>query len=598
MIGTILFRHSRTKVSALLLLLCLSAVTLVAPRTASLSSSGATRSFGFSQGQPSVTFTGLRHYGRVEGTAVVPVTASDDVGVSRVELYVEGQLISAVDIVPNLPLVVVPFVWNTLTVANGKHILIAKAFDAAGNSETKAIILTARNFSSPTPTPTPTPSPSPTPTPPTGNNITINPSVTYQTMSGWEATSQAGQLEAVSWNVYRNSLLDQAANDLGVNRIRVELVSSVENPTDYYAQWRAGQITTSQYLAKRYEIVNDNADPNVVNVGGFKWSSLNEVFDDLVIPLRQRLQARGETLWVSICYVDFGPSTFEHKTNPAEYGELVRAAYNHIQTRYGFPPDSWEVILEPDTTAAAWSSVQVAQAINAAGQRLTAGGFSPRFIAPSTTSAANTPGYIDQIAQTPGAMQYVTEFSYHRYCCASDEILQMIANRAVQHNKQVGMLEWIGADYNTLHQDIKLARASSWQQYTLAFPGVPDNGAQYYLINESNPSNPVITLGSRTKILRQYFKFIRSGARRIQAMTGNASFDPLAFMNPDGKYVVVVKASSSGTFNVHNLPAGTYGIKYSTGTQYDVNSADVSIGSGQSVPATIPASGVITIYRR
>lgn len=610
---------------------------------------------------PTVQFIGLRHYVRISNQIAIQVQANDDVGISRIELYIDGVLFDTHNIVPNTPNALVTFIWNTTITPNGKHLLQAKAFDVAGNVQTATLVVLNHNTSTSLPTPTATLTASPssiisgqsatltwtttnatsvtinqgigtvlsngsltvspsvnttytltatnstgfvtktanvTITPLTGNNIIVLPAIRYQTMGGWEATAQAGQLESPAWDNYKNALFDQAVNDLGLNRIRAEITSGAENPVDYFAQWRAGQITISQYSAKVYEIINDNSNPNVINPNGFKWSQLDSTIDTIVLPMRQRLQARGETLWLSINYVDFGSSTFEHKNNPSEYAEFVLATYQHLQSRYGFVPDSWEVILEPDTSSASWSATQVAQAIKAAGDLLVANNFTPNFVAPSTTDTGNASVYIDQIAQTPGAMQYVGEFSYHRYSGASGTTVQNIASRATQYNKRTAMLEWIGADYLTLHDDLKTGRISSWQQYTLGFPNEPDNGAQYYLINDTNQNNPTLTIGSRTKLLRQYFKYIRGGAQRIEALTGNSSFDPLAFINTNGKYVVVVKANSGGSFSIQGLPAGTYGIKYTTNSQYNVDLTDITIGAGQSLTTNIPATGVITIYAR
>jgi hypothetical protein len=558
------------------------------------------------QTRPSVSFTGLRHYERVNNQVSITVNASDDIGVSRVEIYLDGVLLYTNPVSPAAISTVVNFSWNTLLVANGKHMLVAKAYDAAGNSQTAVVVIICVNASlnpTPTPTPSPTPSVTPTPTPtplpsPTGNSIVLNPSIQYQVMGGWEATGEAAQFYSAAWNNYKTALVDQAVNDLGLNRLRVEVTSGAENPVDYFAQWRAGQISESTYNSKRYEIVNDDSDPNSINASGFKWSQLDATIDGLVVPMRQRLQARGETLWVNICYVDFGSSTFEHKNNPSEYAEFVLAAYQHIQSKYGFVPDSWEVILEPDTGTAAWSALQVAQAIKAAGDRLTAAGFTPNFVAPSTTNAGNAPIYVDQIAAIAGAMQYVGEFSYHRYCCATTTVLQGLSSRALQYNKRTAMLEWIGADYNTLHEDLKLGRNSTWQQFTLAGPlsWGPDSGDRYYLVDDTNVSSPVITMGSRTKFLRQYFKFVRSGARRIDAASGNVNFDPLAFINTNGKYAVVVKAAANGSFTILGLPPGNYGIKYTTSSQYNIDQTDVTVNSGQGLTTSIPAAGVITVY--
>ena len=533
------------------------------------------------QTTPTIRFIGLHHYSRTYNQVPLAVGASDDVGVSRVELYVDQILFATNNVSPNLTNVLVYFNWETAS--SGKHSLQAKAYDAAGNVQTTTLIVLTRDI-----------------TQPAGNNISVIPSIRYQTMQGWEATDQAAQLYSPAWNNYKNSLLDLAVNDLGLNRIRLEIKSGTENPTDYFTQWRNGQITETQYKAKQYEIINDNSDPDSINPNGFKWEQLDNSINSIVIPMRQRLQARGESLWVNLNYVDFGSSTFEHKTSPAEYAELVLATYQHMQSTFGFVPNAWEVILEPDTSTANWSASQVAQSIKAAGDKLVANGFTPNFTAPSTTNAANAPLFIDQIAQTAGAMPYVGEFSYHRYCCASDAVLQNIANRGLLHNKRTSMLEWIGADQATVHQDIKQGRNSSWQQYCLAGPTSwgPDVGDRYYIIDDSNTAAPIITMGSRTKFLRQYFKFVRTGAQRVEALTGNTNFDPLAFVNTNGKYVVVVQALTGGSFNVSGLPAGTYGVKYTTASQYNIDSADIALATGQQLTANIPSSGVITIYAK
>jgi len=72
----------------------------------------------------------------------------------------------------------------------------------------------------------------------------------------------------------------------------------------------------------------------------------------------------------------------------------------------------------------------------------------------------------------------------------------------------------------------------------------------------------------------------------------------MSFINTNGKYVVVVKVVGGQSFNVLSLPAGTYGIKYTTDTQYDFNLPDQTIAAGGMVTTNIPTTGVITIYAR
>ena len=437
--------------------------------------------------------------------------------------------------------------------------------------------------------------------------ITIDPSVSYQTMVGWEAVAQAGQIAEVSTvtnrsNVnpafpnYKNALFDSAVNDLGLNRLRLELRSGLENTVDYSERYTNGQINFNDWKAHRYEIINDNNDPQVINPNGFKFFELDFNVENVVIPFRQRLAARGEKLYLNLCYVDFAASAFEHKTLPEEYAEFVLAAFLHMRDKYGFTPDAFEMILEPDTNAN-WSAAQIGNCLAAAGNRLRANGFYPDFVAPSCTSMFNSLTYFDQLIQIAGVTQFISEISYHRYAGSTDSALQGFASRGVQYNINTAHLELIGANQNDLHADLTIANASSWQQFALAFSlGGNDDGSAYYDINDSNPNSPTMTMGSRAKFLRQYFRFIRNGALRIKATTSSDTFNPAVFVNTDGKFVAVVKTFAGGNIALQGLPAGTYGVKYTTPSQYDIDAADITIAAGQALNTSIPRDGVITVY--
>jgi hypothetical protein len=440
-------------------------------------------------------------------------------------------------------------------------------------------------------------------------DIIINAKVTYQTMSGWEADSFSGQwLESntlgiskvnPSFALYKDQLFDSAVNDLGVNRIRLGIRGGVENnAANYFTQYINGQITDKQLNQYRNKPVNDNDDPGVVNAAGFQWAELDYKINNIIIPLRQKLAARGESLFVNVCFVASSPLSFDHSNNPQEYAEFVLATYQHMQSTFGFFPDAWEVILEPDATGAQWTQVKVANAVLAAGDRLVVNGFNPNFVVGSAVNHNLANGYFDTTMTRLGAAKYnyVGELSYHLYGGQDDTARANTAARMASYGVGSGMLEFIGATYNILHKDLKIANITAWQQFTLGSYFGTDDGSMLYFINQSNPNAPVVTIGSRTKFLRQYFKFIRRGAVRVGATTNNANFDPVAFRNTNGKQVVVVKAASGGSFNIQGLPAGTYGIKFTTASQYDVDAAPVTISAGQLVVTSIPAAGVITVY--
>ncbi len=105
-------------------------------------------------------------------------------------------------------------------------------------------------------------------------------------------------------------------NELGLDRVRVELMSGLENPVDWFTQFRNGQISVATYKQHWYEIVNDNSDPFSINPAGFQWAALDYKVDNIVTGMRQLLAARGEQLYVNLNYVDFATSDIRALLEP------------------------------------------------------------------------------------------------------------------------------------------------------------------------------------------------------------------------------------------------------------------------------------------
>jgi hypothetical protein len=430
-------------------------------------------------------------------------------------------------------------------------------------------------------------------------DIRIDPSRTFQTIVGWEAHGQAGEDDDADFPLYADALIRVAACDLGINRIRLEVQSGLENPTDHYLRMRNGEIGYEEFKCLRWTAVNDNADPNAINPGGFNWTLLDRRMERVVLPLREALAERGERLYINLTYVSFikqcSISTYLHD-DPAEYAEFLLAAFQHMKSRWGVIPDGLEIILEPDNSY--WDGTDIGRAIAKTGAVLAANGFHPDFIGPSTASMSAALTYLDAMVAVPGTRNYLTEFSYHRYSGVSAATLQQIASRAEQYDLRTAMLEKLDAAYTALHEDLKLGSVSAWQQFALAFRGDGSHGNVYLGIDRSDPSRPRVIYPELTRFLRQYFQFVRPGAQRIDAVTAKPAFDPVAFVHPNGRYVVVVKAASGGNFTVEGLPAGRYGITYTTESEFDVDLPDVQLAASESLPASIPAAGALTIYQR
>ena len=82
---------------------------------------------------PAVSFNNLADQQVVNGVITVSATATDDLGVQRVEFYVNGTLVSTDMTFPY------QFVWDTSSLANGPYTLAAKVFDTANQVTTSQI---------------------------------------------------------------------------------------------------------------------------------------------------------------------------------------------------------------------------------------------------------------------------------------------------------------------------------------------------------------------------------------------------------------------------------------------------------------------------
>jgi uncharacterized protein YjdB len=439
------------------------------------------------------------------------------------------------------------------------------------------------------------------------NVVTVQPAVQYQTMSGWQAAGQNGWLDCdpVAFSRYKAEVSDRLVNELGIERLTTALRSGSENTRDYHADYVSGAITMDQYNDTWFMPVNDNSNPFVTDSSKFFWGFLDGHVDNAVIPVRQRLQARGENLYWVLTYVDFlqGQTTkpFLQMKTPDEYAELVVMAFKHLQQKYGFVPNAFEMVLEPEHTP--YTAAEVGRAMVATVARLRAHGFNPDILGPSTTSVWNASLWYDGMMQVPGAAGLVAELVYHRYVALSYPALAAIGLRSQRDGVRTAMLEHIGSGFDDLYEDITVANVSAWMQYSSAFCGNrdnPDSQGVYYQINQTDPNNPKVNITNHSKLLRQIFMYVRRGAVRVGATSGNATdLLPLAFRNVNGRMVAVVRAKRGISFSVHGLPAGTYGINFGTsGAQWNVSLPDQTIGSGGVIQTSIPSDGVITIYGR
>ncbi|RYZ40897.1 MAG: PHB depolymerase family esterase [Myxococcaceae bacterium] len=83
---------------------------------------------------PTVSLTAPGQGSTVSGTVQVTANASDNVGVTRVEFFIDNALVGTDTTAPYA------FSWNSGTATNGNHVLVARAYDAAGNTAASSTV--------------------------------------------------------------------------------------------------------------------------------------------------------------------------------------------------------------------------------------------------------------------------------------------------------------------------------------------------------------------------------------------------------------------------------------------------------------------------
>lgn len=434
----------------------------------------------------------------------------------------------------------------------------------------------------------------------TAERVVVFPLRQFQRMDGWEAHHQSGEIDCRPENFarYKDELFDRAIGELGVNRLRLEVRSGMETPDLRAPGGNEAQPGAVRFRVPWFSPVNDNDDPRVADPGGFQFDWFDYNIDQVVLPLRDRLAARGERLYLSLTYVDFFRSTpFEQMRNPEEYAELLWLTFDHMQRRYGFVPDAVEVLLEPDNTP--WTPEHLGRAMVAAGDRLRSAGFTPDFIAPSTTNLAEAVRYYDGMRRVPRVSEFLKVIAYHRYSGVADPALRQLVLRARRDGLGTAMLEHSEGSADELHEDLTVGRVGSWERFALAYCGQqpnPDGGGVYYQALLSKGKPPRIVFNNAAKLLRHYFLFVRRDAVRIAAASSTPDVSPVAFRNTNGALVVILRAGRGADFSVGGLPGGRYTAVWSLRQGSRSESREVTVGPNGELEGHIPDAGFVTIY--
>ncbi|MBW3538469.1 right-handed parallel beta-helix repeat-containing protein, partial [Candidatus Parcubacteria bacterium] len=145
---------------------------------------------------PAVNITAPANDATVSGTTSVSANASDNVGVTKVEFYLDNNLQSTATANPY------NWSWDTTGTANGTHTLTAKAYDAASNTASSGPVSVNINNATATPPPPP-------PTSDTGPSVPQNLRATNVTSNSvslaWDP-STPGTSQITGYDILRDGV--------------------------------------------------------------------------------------------------------------------------------------------------------------------------------------------------------------------------------------------------------------------------------------------------------------------------------------------------------------------------------------------------------
>lgn len=237
---------------------------------------------------PTVSLTSPSDYTTVAGSVSISAAASDNVGVAKVEIFLDDVLLAATNIAPY------SYNWDTKSVANGVHTVTAKAYDAMGNL---------------------------------GRSQTVTVNVSNDLVAPTVSLTSPGSGATVGGTV---NVSASASDNVGVSRVefyRNGALVATSNSAPYGFSWDTESVPNGSYTltAKAYDAAG--------NVGQSQYSSVT-VSNDYTAPMVGITSpASGSTLRGNVTVTvdaadNVGVNRVEYYLNGALLGTAGSAPYS------------------------------------------------------------------------------------------------------------------------------------------------------------------------------------------------------------------------------------------------------------------------------
>ncbi len=406
-------------------------------------------------------------------------------------------------------------------------------------------------------------------------SVTVNTTQTLQTIEGLGAGIIPWEIrpEYTDPNFY-NMIVD----DLGATAVRAAVLPNAEK-------------------------VNDNSDPNNLDLSKFDVNALAEPFD-----IFQQFQDRGVSTFVTSVwsapawmktnniYTDGGSLRPDMYGEFAEYLEAVAkiAKQDFGVSLYSISLQNEPYFVEPYESTT-YNANQLVNTLIAVGRKFKADGITTKISVPEDLiDPTRMSWYIDAIEANPEAASYVGYFAGHALTGGWDQLRQLIAptGKEFWQTETSGNSDsWSGAMglATTILNSIDTADASGFLYWQFSDTAA---NSKFALMNAGVPNEKYYAA-------KQFYRYIRPGYVHVTDTSSLATLRAASYKDPvTGALTTVIVNSGTDDADVNfaltgsNLP-GTYKIFRSSATEQMVSLGTIT--GGTNFNETIPANSIVTI---
>jgi glucuronoarabinoxylan endo-1,4-beta-xylanase len=261
-----------------------------------------------------------------------------------------------------------------------------------------------------------------------------------------------------------------------------------------------------------------------------------------------------------------------------------------------------------------YTPTQMEDIVKVVGETFAAENITTKIVIPETAVLSDAPDYISTIMSDPNASKYVDVFASHIYDIpffdpdAGISSLQTVAGLATQYNKSIWQTEYCyletlyaGTFEEALYTAEQINNVLTYMNgsaYLVWGLFWPNDGTGQGLITIPSYNASSYTVTPKFYAVKQYFKFIRPGSKRIEAASNNPNILASAYMNETNGNVTIVAINNGSisittTFNLKNVATASFKEYQTSASENCAYIGNIAV-SNNSFNATLPPQSITT----